>query len=182
MADIDTSRMRPGVRVLVDGEPYAIAHYQHVKPGKGGAFVRLKLKHLRTGAVIDRTLKSGDKLPEADVALRQLQYLYRAGAQLVFMDGATYDQVELPAESVDGADLLQESCEVTGVIHDGRPIAIELPPFVVLEVSETGPAEKADKLKPATLETGAVVQVPGFVVRGDRLRIDTRTRAYVERA
>lgn len=182
MADIDTSRMRAGTRLLVDGEPYVIAHYQHVKPGKGGAFVRLKLKHLRTGAVIDRTLKSGDKLPEADVALRPLQYLYRAGEQLVFMDGATYDQVELTADSVEGADLLQESCEVTGVIHDGRPIAIELPPFVVLAVRETGPAEKADKLKPATLETGAVVQVPGFVVRGDRLRIYTRTRAYVERA
>jgi elongation factor P len=182
VATIDTSRMRPGSRVEIDGEPYTVTQYQHVKPGKGGAFVRLKLKHLRTGAVIDRTLKSGEKLPEADVALRQLQYLYRAGEQLVFMDGATYDQVEIPAAAVEGADLLAETCEVTVVVHDGRPISVELPPFVELAVAETGPAEAAAKLKLATLETGAVIQVPGFIVRGERLRVDTRSRSYVERA
>jgi elongation factor P len=111
-----------------------------------------------------------------------MQYLYRSGDALVFMDGASYEQVEIPEESVDGADLLAESCEVTVVVHDGKPIAVELPPFVELEVAETGPSEAAAKLKPATLATGAVIQVPGFIVRGELLRVDTRTRTYVERA
>lgn len=182
MATVDTSKMRPGTRVDLDGEPFVITQYQHVKPGKGGAFVRLKLKSLVSGAVIDRTLKAGETLTLADVSSRDMQYLYREDERLVFMDQESYEQVEVPVELIENADLLQESCEAQVMLHDGKPIGVELPNFVVLEVAETDPPQRAGQTKPAVLETGARIQVPGFIERGQRVRIDTRDRKYVERA
>jgi len=180
MATLDTSKMRPGHRVEIDAEPYQITQYQHVKPGKGGAFVRLKLKNLLSGAVLDRTLKAGESLEVADVAERPMQYLYSDGASFVFMDQESYDQVEVPPDVIENNDLLTESCEVQVLVYKGRPVGASLPNFAVLEVTETDP--KGSHQKPATLESGAVVQVPGFIERGDRIKIDTRDRKYVERA
>lgn len=182
MASVDTSRMRPGTRVELDGEPFVITQYQHVKPGKGGAFVRLKLKSLVSGSVLDRTLKAGESLTQADVAERSMQYLYGEGEKRVFMDQESYDQVEMQADQIENADLLAESCEVRVLLHNGHPVGIELPNFVVLEVTETDPPEKGGRLKPATVETGAEIQVPSFIDRGERVKIDTRERKYVERA
>jgi elongation factor P len=182
METIDTSRMRPGTRVELDGEPFIITQYQHVKPGKGGAFVRLKLKSLISGNVIDRTLKSGESLPLAEVTQRDMQYLYGEAGLRVFMDQDSYEQIEIADDLIENADLIQESCEVQVVLHNGKPIGVELPIFVVLEVTETDPASKGGKLKLATLETGAVLQVPSFIERGEKIKIDTRDRKYVERA
>ncbi len=182
MAKIDTSKMRPGARVELDGEPYVISRYQHVKPGKGGAFVRLKLKNLISGAVIDRTLKGGESLEVAEVSHRQMQYLYADGDDLVFMDQQSYDQCSIPRSLIESADLLAESCEVDVLLYRGNPVDVNLPNFVVLEVEATDPHEKGCKLKPARLETGATVQVPSFIDRGEKLKIDTRDRSYVERA
>jgi elongation factor P len=171
------------MRVELDGgEPFLITQYQHVKPGKGGAFVRLKLKSLRSGAVIDRTLKSGESLTVADVTNRTMQYLYRDGDRLVFMDRDSYEQTEIPAELIENDDLMEESCECDVLLHGGRPIGVDLPNFVVHEVVETDPPEKGGKLKPATLATGATIQVPSFIGRGERVKVDTRDRGYVERA
>ena len=178
---IDTSKMRPGTRVELDGEPFVITQYQHVKPGKGGAFVRLKLKSLRTGNVLDRTLKSGESLPAAEVSQRKMQYLYEDGERRVFMDQRSYDQLEIPLTLIENADLMPENCEVEVLLHNGEAIGVELPNFVSLEVAETDPPAKGGHQKPATLETGAVVQVPSFIERGEKLRIDTRERKYVER-
>ncbi len=182
MATIDTSRMRQGTRVELDGEPFLITQYQHVKPGKGGAFVRLKLKSLISGSVLDRTLRTGDSLTQADVSERGMQYLYDDGDKRVFMDQESYEQVESPVAMIDNADLLAENCEVRVLLHNDRPVGIELPNFVVLEISETDPPEKGGRLKPAIVETGAKIQVPSFLERGERVKIDTRDRKYVERA
>ncbi|MFQ5696782.1 MAG: elongation factor P [Myxococcota bacterium] len=183
MANVDTSKMRPGMRVELDGgEPWLITQYQHVKPGKGGAFVRLKLKSLVSGSVIDRTLKGGESLPLANVETRSMQYLYREGEQLVFMDQQSYEQLEVPEATIENRDLIPESCEVEVLLHDDAPIGVRLPNFVVLEVAETDPPQKGSRLKPARLTTGAVIQVPSFIDRGERLKIDTRDRSYVERA
>ena len=182
MAKIDTSKMRPGMRVELDGEPFAITQYQHVKPGKGGAFVRLKLKSLVSGSVLDRTLRGGESLQVADVVERSMQYLYGEGETRVFMDQESYDQIEIPVEQIGNADLLAENCEVKVLLHNARPVGIELPNFVVLEVTETAPPVKGGRLKPATVESGAEIQVPSFIERGERVKIDTRERKYVERA
>ena len=152
-----------------------------MKPGKGGAFVRLKLKALVSGAVIDRTLKSGESLPVADVRQRKMQYLYSDGDKLVFMDQESYEQTEIAREVIENVDLISENCEVDVLLHRDKPVGVELPNFVVLEVTASDPPEKGGKLKPATLETGALVQVPSFVARGEKVRIDTRDRKYVER-
>ena len=181
MATIDTSRIRPGSRVEIDGDPFVVTQYQHVKPRKGVAFVRLKLKGLVSGAVIDRTLKSGESLPVADVRQRKMQYLYSDGDKLVFMDQESYEQTEIAREVIENVDLISENCEVDVLLHRDKPVGVELPNFVVLEVTASDPPEKGGNLKPATLETGALVQVPSFVARGEKVRIDTRDRKYVER-
>ncbi len=183
MAKVDTSQMRPGTRVELDhGEPYIITEYQHVKPGKGGAFVRLKLKSLISGSVIDRTLKAGESLEQAVVKHCEMQYLYGDGSTRVFMDQKSFEQIEVPESLIANADLLMENCEIDLVLHHEKPIGVELPNFVILEVAETDPPSKGGHLKPATLETGAVIQVPSFIERGDKLRIDTRDRSYASRA
>jgi len=182
MGLIDTTQMRQGTYVEIDGNPYVITSYQHVNPGKGGAFVRIQLKNLTTGRMLDRTIKSGDVLPEAQIAKREMQYLYDDSDRMVFMDQESFEQLEIPRASVENQDLMTENCAVDVLLHDGRPIGVTLPNFVILEVVETDPASSGGKLKPAKLSTGAVVQVPSFVGRGEKLKIDTRERKYVERA
>lgn len=183
---VDTSQFRNGLKIELDGEPFVMTFFQHVKPGKGGAFVRTKLKNLKTGRVIDRTFRSGERLEEADVEDHKMQYLYQDGDDLVFMDLETYDQMPLPLEQVgDARKFLKENTEVAVVLYKGRAIQIELPSFIEVVISQCDPGLKGDTAsgatKPATLETGAVVQVPLFVKEGETIRVDTRTGAYVER-
>lgn len=183
---IDTSQFRNGLRFVLDGQPYVMTYFQHVKPGKGGAFVRTKVKNLLNGKALEKTFRSGEKVDEADVEDRSMQYLYQDGENLVFMDQETYDQLPFGADVVgDIKNLLKENTEVDVLFWDGKPINIELPAFVELAVAQTDPGIKGDTAsgatKPATLETGAVVNVPLFVKEGEVLRIDTRTGEYVER-
>ena len=173
--------------MLIDGAIFSIAEFQHVKPGKGSAFVRTKLKNMRTGAVLDRTFRSGDKVDEVRLEKREMQYLYSEGDVFHFMDLDTYEQSQV-AKAVLGkaAGLLKESENAYLLIAREEVIGVDLPNFVYLEVTHTEPGVKGDTAtganKPATLETGYVVQVPLFVNQSDKLKIDTRTGDYVERA
>jgi elongation factor P len=171
----------------MDGNIYFIVEFQHVKPGKGGAFVRTRMKNVQNGLVIDRTFKSGEVVDEIRVENRDMQYIYKEGDHYVFMDTTSYEQIHLPHEIVDdSADLLKENETVTVIIGDDVPLLIELPNHVTLKVVETDPGVRGDTAtggtKPATVETGAVVQVPLFLGIGETIRIDTRTRQYLSRA
>ncbi len=182
----DTSDFRNGFTMTLEEAIYSIVEFQHVKPGKGGAFVRTKLKNVRTGAVIDRTFRSGDKVAEIRIEKREMQFLYSESDYYHFMDSETYEQTHLPPETVGGAARFLVENETTYVsVADGVPLAVELPNFVELTVEHTEPGIRGDtaqgSTKPATLETGAVVSVPLFVDRGEKLKIDTRTGEYVER-
>jgi elongation factor P len=183
---VDTSQFRNGLKVEIDGDPYNMIFFQHVKPGKGGAFVRTKLKNLRTGRVLERTFRSGERLDEADVQDRRMQYLYQDSSGLVFMDTETYDQMSIPLERVgDAKAFLRENLEVDVILYKGNAINIELPAFIEAVVTKTEPGIKGDTAsgatKPATIETGAVVLVPLFLKEGEKIRVDTRTGEYVER-
>jgi elongation factor P len=183
---IDTSDFKNGLSIIWDGEIYTIVEFQHVKPGKGPAFVRTTLKNVLTGAVIDKKFRAGEKMEQAFLERRPMQYLYRAGNDYVVMDMETYDQMNLSAAALgDGAKYLKEGFEVAAIVHEGNVIGAEVPNFVELEVTETQPAFKGDTqsggTKPATLETGAVIQVPFFVNVGDRVKVDTRSGDYIER-
>ena len=182
----DTTSFRNGFTMRLDGALFSIVEFQHVKPGKGGAFVRTRLKNMSTGAVIDRTFRSGDKVEEIRVERREMQFLYSDTGTYHFMDAETYEQVGLEVALFgDSAGLLQESESAFVMVVEGKPIGVELPNFVNLKVAHTEPGVKGDTatgaVKPATLETGAVVSVPLFVNQGDTLKIDTRTGDYVER-
>ena len=182
----DTSDIKTGFKMLMDGVPYAVVDHQFVKPGKGQAFVRTRMKNMITGAVIDRTFKSGEKLEKADTEERTMQYLYPEGENRVFMDTQSYEQLSLTDEQLgDNVHYLLDGTEVDVMLFDGRPIGVTPPTFVELLVTETEPGFKGDTssntTKPATLETGLQVNVPLFVNAGDRLKIDTRTGSYVER-
>nr|WP_156919054.1 elongation factor P [Hippea sp. KM1] len=187
MADmIATNEFKRGVKLEIEGEPYEIVDYEHVKPGKGQAFVRVKLKNLKTGNVVEKTYKSGTKLQRAEVEERMMQYLYKDNDGYQFMDLNTYDQYSIPEDVMgDAAKFIQENKEVTVMLYNGVPIGVSLPNFVELKIVETEPGFKGDTAatgtKPATLETGAVVQVPFFLKEGDIIKIDTRTGEYVER-
>ncbi|RME21572.1 MAG: elongation factor P [Deltaproteobacteria bacterium] len=181
-----TTDFRRGLKIELDGEPFIIVEFQHVKPGKGGAFVRTKLKSLVTGNVIDRTFKSGDKVDKPDLEEKEMQFLYREGDEFHFMDANTYEQQFILRDQLQGADaFLKENVTATVLFHNGKPIGVELPNFVELSVVKTDPGVKGDTAsggtKPAELETGATIQVPLFIQTGDVLRIDTRTGQYVER-
>jgi elongation factor P len=183
---VDTSQFRNGLKIELDGEPYTIIFFQHVKPGKGGAFVRTKVKNLRNGKVLDRTFRSGEKIDEADVTERRMQYLYQDGEALVFMDNESFEQTPFTAEQVgDSRKYLKENLDVDVLFWRGKPINIELPAFIEAIITRCDPGLKGDtasgSTKPATIETGAVVQVPLFVKEGERIRVDTRTGVYVER-
>ena len=183
---VDTSRFRNGLKILLDGEPYTITYFQHVKPGKGGAFVRTKVKNLKTGRNLDRRFRSGEKVEEADIEDRKMQYLYKDGESFVFMDTDSYDQMPFSSEQLgDDRKFLKENLDVSVLFWNGKPINIELPNFIQASIAECEPGEKGDTAsnvtKPATLETGAVVQVPLFIKQGEKIRVDTRSGEYVER-
>jgi len=183
---VDTSQFRNGLKIELDGNPFVIIYFQHVKPGKGGAFVRTKVKNLLNGKVLERTFRSGEKCEEADVEDKTMEYLYHDGENLVFMDSATYDQLPMPEAVVGDAKLyLQENMKVDVLFWKGKPVNLELPQFVEAIVTKSDPGLKGDTssgaTKPATIETGATLQVPLFINEGDKLRIDTRTGEYCER-
>ncbi|MDH5405726.1 MAG: elongation factor P [Candidatus Aminicenantes bacterium] len=181
-----TSDFRNGLKIEVDGIPYEIAEFLHVKPGKGGAFVRTKLKNMESGTVIDKTFRAGEKVEKADIQERAMQFLYRSGDEFHFMEMDTYGEVILSAEEIKGADkFLSEGETVTILYHGKNPIGVELPFFVNLKVIKTEPGVRgntaAGGTKPATLSTGAVVQVPFFIEENDLIKVDTRTGEYIER-
>ena len=182
---ISTNELKNGFVIELDGQLNTVVEFQHVKPGKGGAFVRTKLKNLATGAVVDRTFRAGEKLTRVTTQTKNMQYLYEDGADLVLMDNETYEQFNFPAAGVESRDLLGPNAEVQVLFVRDAPFRVELPIAVELAVVRTDPGAKGDTVsnvtKPAELETGATVNVPLFVNEGDRLRIDTRTRQYVSR-
>ena len=183
---VSTNDLKNGMTLDLDGTLFQVVEFQHVKPGKGGAFVRTKLRNLKTGAVLDRTFNAGVKVGLAIVERKEMQYLYRDGENLVFMDMETYDQVPVPADVAgDASNYLSEGSSAQVAMHQGVPIAVDLPASVVLTISETQGAVRGDTrtnvLKPATTETGYVVQVPLFVESGERVKVDTRSGTYIER-
>jgi len=184
---IDTSNFRTGLSIIVDNDIYTIVDFQHVKPGKGGAFVRSKLKNVRNGAVIDKTWRAGEKMEQAILERRPMQFLYSQDGDYHLMDTETFDQIAVEKSAFgDAVKYLKEGQEVSVLSHEGRVIGAELPITVELEITETDPGVRGDTAsggsKPATLETGAVIQVPFFINVGDRVKVDTRTDAYLERA
>lgn len=181
-----TADFRKGLKIEWEGTPYLIVDFQHVKPGKGGAFVRTKLKNLLTGRVIDQTFRSGERVGKPDLVEKDMQYLYKEGDRYCFMDNETYEQVFLTADQLgDSKDFLQENLNLKVIYFKNQPITVELPTFVELTITHTEPGIRGDTAsggsKPATLETGAVIQVPLFLEVGDKVRVDTRTGTYVER-
>lgn len=184
---ISTNDFRTGLTIEVDGDIWQVVEFQHVKPGKGAAFVRSKLKNMRNGAVQERTFRAGEKLPKAHIETREMQYLYNSGDEYTFMDTESYEQINLPASRLEHEKkFLLENMNVYIVNYKNEVIGIQLPNTVVLEVTETEPGIKGDTAtgatKNATLETGLTVQVPLFINQGDKLIIDTRNVAYVSRA
>lgn len=184
---ITTSEFRNGAKVELEGQPFTIIEFQHVKPGKGGAFVRTKLKSLRSGNVIERTYRSGEKLETPDLEELEMKFLYASGDQYTFMDTSNYEQLTFNRNLLgDNADLLKEDMTATILLHNSVPIGMELPVFVELKVVKTDPGVRGDTAsggsKPATLESGAVIKVPLYLDEGVVVRVDTRTREYVERA
>ena len=182
-----TNDLKNGMTLNLDGQLWGVVDFQHVKPGKGGAFVRTKLKNVMTGKVVDRTFNAGVKVEVASVDRRDMQYLYREGDEFVFMDVQDYDQPRIPAATVgDAADYLLEEQNVVVAFHEGEPLYVELPASVELTISQTEPGVQGDRstggTKPATLETGAQVQVPLFITTGEKIRVDTRTGDYLSRA
>ncbi|MCS6857059.1 MAG: elongation factor P [Sandaracinaceae bacterium] len=178
--------LRKNLKIIIDGEPYVILESQFVKPGKGQAFTRTKVRNLLTGAVIERTFKHNETIPKADVEERQCTYSYKEGKNHIFMDAQTYDQIPLSPEQLgDAVNYLQEGMTVNILFWNGRPIGVTPPTFVELKVTQTEPGFRGDTatntLKPAKVETGATVMVPLFVNEGDVIKIDTRTGEYVER-
>ena len=181
-----TPDFRRGLKIEMNGEPFVMVEFQHVKPGKGGAFVRTTLKSLVTGNVIDKTFRSGEKVDKPDLEEKVMQYLYESDGDFHFMDNESYEQSFLTEDQLgDARNYLQENVNVTVLLHNGKPIGVEVPIFVELTVTGAEPGVKGDTAsgatKPATLETGMVVQVPLFVEEGDVLKIDTRTGKYIER-
>jgi elongation factor P len=181
-----TAEFKKGLKVELDGVPYTIVDFQHVKPGKGGAFVRTKLKSLLTGRVLDQTFRSGEKVKKPDLMEREMQYLYREGDRFCMMDNETYEQIMLTEEQVGEARLyLTDNLDVKILFFNQQPVGVEIPLFVELEVAQTEPGVKGDTAaggtKPATLESGVTIQVPLFINEGDRVKVDTRTGNYIER-
>ena len=183
---IGTNQFRNGAAIKVDGKRFTILYFQHVKPGKGGAFVRTRLRNIDTGAIIEKTFRAGEKLESVRTESRPMTYLYSDGDLFYFMDSETYEQIAVPASALgEAASYIVPNGEVTVLSADGEVVSVEPPAHVDLEVAETDPGLKGDTAtggsKPATLETGLVVQVPLFVNVGERVRVDTRTKEYLTR-
>jgi elongation factor P len=184
---VSTNQFRNGMHIELDGGVWRIVEFQHVKPGKGGAFVRTKVKNLDTGSVVDRTFRAGEKFARVHTEVKNMQYLYDSGDEVVFMDQETYEQVSLSRDSVsDAIDFMEPSSSLQMLTVDGRPAGVQLPASVELTVAETEPGVRGDTVsnvtKPAKLDTGATVQVPLFVNTGDRIKVDPRERRYISRA
>jgi elongation factor P len=182
-----TNDLKNGLVLDLDGQLWSVVQFQHVKPGKGGAFVRTTLKNVLSGKVVDRTFNAGTKVETATVDKRSMTYLYREGDDFVFMDSETFEQVPVPAATVgDGAGYLLENTEVVVAMHDGTPLYVELPTSVELVIEQTDPGLQGDRstggTKPAALETGATIQVPLFVSTGEKVKVDTRDGRYLGRA
>ena len=182
-----TNDLKNGMTLSIDGQLWSVVEFQHVKPGKGGAFVRSKLKNVMSGKVVDRTFNAGVRVDVANVDKREMQYLYREGDDFMFMDLTDYDQPRIPAAVIgNAADYLLEQQNAVIAFNDGTPLYVELPAAVELTVAQTDPGLQGDRstggTKPATLETGAQIQVPLFITTGEKIRVDTRTGAYLGRA
>lgn len=183
---ISTNDFKTGISIELDHGIWSVVEFLHVKPGKGAAFVRTKLKNVESGNVMEKTFRAGEKLPRAILDRRDMQYLYRSDEEFIFMDNESFDQTSLSKAQIgDGVKYLKESMIISILKHGERIIGIDLPNFVELEVTDTPPGEKGNtatgSTKPATLETGAVVNVPFFVNIGDKIRVDTRNNAYLDR-
>jgi elongation factor P len=183
---MDTSDIKKNAKIMLDNQPYVVVDFQFVKPGKGQAFTRCKLKNMNTGAALEKTFKSGEKLEAADVETRDMQYIYPDGESFVFMDPDTGDQLMVPAVVMEEEKKwLADGMTVEITLLKGAPIGVELPAHVTLEITKSDPGVKGDTAsgatKPATLSTGAIVQVPLFIEEGEWIRIDTRNGSYVER-
>ena len=181
-----TNDLKNGMALNLDGQLWTVVEFQHVKPGKGGAFVRTKLKNIMSGKVVDRTFNAGVKVDVANVDRREMQYLYQDGEDFVFMDLDTFDQITVPGGTVgEAANYLLPEAEATVATHEGVPLYIELPTSVFLEVTYTEPGLQGDRstggTKPATVETGATVQVPLFITTGEKIKVDTRDGSYLGR-
>ena len=182
-----TNDLKNGMTLNIDGQLWNVVDFQHVKPGKGGAFVRTRLKNVLSGKVVDRTFNAGVRVEQASVDRREMQYLYREGDDFVFMDTETYDQPHIPAATIgDAASYLLEEQNAVVAFNEGVPLYVELPAAVELTVSQTDPGLQGDRstggTKPATLETGAQIAVPLFITTGEKIKVDTRTGQYLGRA
>ncbi|OQB45422.1 MAG: Elongation factor P [Firmicutes bacterium ADurb.Bin153] len=183
---VSTNDLRTGLTVEWDGSIWTVVDFQHVKPGKGAAFVRVKLRNIITGATIENAFNAGEKLSRAQIDFRKMQYLYESDGQYHFMDQDNYEQISLGADALgDALKYLKENMEIGVQQYQGKVVGIELPNFVELEIVETDPGLRGDTAsggtKPAKLETGAVIQVPLFIQQGEKIRVDTRTNKYLER-
>ena len=181
-----TTDFRKGLKIEVDGIPYEIVDFQHFKPGKGGAMVRTKLRNILTGRMQDITFRSGDKVGRPDLETRDMQFLYKEGTDLIFMDMTSYEQIQMPADATSGkSDFLKDGQQCRVLLYKGNPLDIDIPMSLVLEVVETEPGAKGDTVsnvtKAAKLESGAVVQVPLFVDESDKIKVNTETREYLGR-
>ena len=183
---VSTAEFRNGLKIQIDGDPFIIVEFQHVKPGKGGAFVRTKMKSLKNGNVIDRTFRSGEKVDTPELEEKTMQYLYAADKDRAFMDTSSYEQLTMSEKQLgDSINYLKENMEIKVLYFKGQPINIDIPMFVELKIARTDPGVRGDTAsggsKPATLETGAVVKVPFYLNEGDIIKVDTRTGTFIER-
>jgi elongation factor P len=184
---MDTSDIRKGVKMMYEGQPYIVVDFQFVKPGKGQAFTRTKMKNLLTGGTLERNIRSGEKFEPADVEDRSLQYIYPEGDMFVFMNSVSGEQVSVHKDVVaQDSELLIDGLEVVVTVYKGNPVSITLPPHIVVRITETEPGVKGDTAtnvsKPAKISTGATVAVPLFINEGEWIKVDTRNRSYLERA
>jgi elongation factor P len=183
---MDTSDIKKGLKFMYDGQPWVCVDFQFVKPGKGQAFTRTKMRHLLTGSVVEKNIRSNEKISPADAEDRSMQYIYPEGDAYVFMHQQSGDQVSVPKEAVgEDADFLIDGLQCMVTFYEGNPIGIGLPPHITVQVTSTEPGIKGDTasnvMKPATISTGATIQVPLFIGEGDWVKVDTRERAYLER-
>ncbi|MCK5594628.1 elongation factor P [bacterium] len=183
---ISINSIKNGNVIKLNGDLFTVMYFQHFKPGKGGAFVRTKLKNFKTGAVADKTFRAGETVEDVRIEEKKLQYIYNSGEDYFFMDLETYEQMPINKIIIgDGIEFLKEECELTGIYCEDKLVNVEMPNFINLKVSDTSHFKKGDTAsggsKPATLETGAVIQVPAFVNQGDVVKVDIRSRKYLER-
>lgn len=184
---ISTNEFKTGITIELEGDIYSVLEFQHVKPGKGAAFVRCKLKNLRSGSIVDRTFRAGEKMARAHLERKEMEYLYRDDDSFYLMDAETFEQVALSSDQIgESIKYLKENDRLSLLVYGDEIVGVDVPITVVLEVTDTEPGVKGDTAsgasKPATLETGLVVQVPLFINSGDFIKIDTRTGSYIERA